>query len=56
MWSFPIAARVVKSWTLKNYKDSAGKPLELVNQTGASKVGFPFSFAFRGEANSPRRI
>lgn len=44
---FSNRGAVVKSWTLKNYKDSAGKPLELVNQIGASKVGFPFSFAFR---------
>lgn len=39
----------VKSWTLKNFKDSAGKPLELVNQKGAEKVGYPFSFTFRGK-------
>ncbi len=44
---FSNRGAVVTSWTLKNYKDSAGKSLELVNQTGAAKVGFPFSFAFR---------
>ena len=38
---------VVKSWTLKSYKDRAGKPLELVNQPGAQKDGYPFSFVFR---------
>jgi YidC/Oxa1 family membrane protein insertase len=40
---------IVKSWTLKNFKDSAGKPLELANQKGAGKVGYPFSFAFRAK-------
>jgi YidC/Oxa1 family membrane protein insertase len=48
---FSNRGAVVKSWTLKNYKDSVGKPLELVNQPGASKVGFPFSLDFRGEGN-----
>jgi YidC/Oxa1 family membrane protein insertase len=38
---------VVKSWTLKKYQDSAGKPLELVNQPGANKAGYPFSLYFR---------
>ncbi len=37
----------VKSWTLKKFKDSAGKPLELVNQKGTEKVGYAFSFTFR---------
>jgi YidC/Oxa1 family membrane protein insertase len=46
---FSNQGAVVKSWTLKNYKDSAGKPLELVNQIGDAKVGFPFSFDFRGQ-------
>jgi len=46
---FSNRGAVVKSWTLKNYRDSAGKPLELVNQTGAAKVGLPFSFTYRGK-------
>jgi len=50
---FSNRGAVVKSWTLKNYKDSAGKPLELVNQPGAEKVGFPFSLQFRGEGKQP---
>jgi YidC/Oxa1 family membrane protein insertase len=40
---------MVKSWTLKNFKDSAGKPLEVVNQKGAEKVSYPFSFTFRSK-------
>ena len=38
---------VVRSWTLKDYKDSAGKPLELVNTAAAPKAGYPLSIAFR---------
>jgi YidC/Oxa1 family membrane protein insertase len=44
---------VVQSWTLKNYKDANGKPLELVNQRGALKEGFPLSLQFRGQDSSP---
>ena len=38
---FSNRGATVKSWTLKKYKDSAGKPLELVNQKGDEKVGVP---------------
>lgn len=31
------------SWILKKYKDDAGKPLDLVNQKVAAKLGFPLS-------------
>jgi YidC/Oxa1 family membrane protein insertase len=44
---------VVQSWTLKGYHDAGGQPLELVNQRGALKVGFPLALQFRGEATSP---
>ena len=44
---FTNRGATVKSWTLKKFKDSAGKPLELLNQKGAEKVGYPFSFTFR---------
>ena len=40
---FTNRGATVKSWTLKKFKDSAGKPLELVNQKGDEKVGYPFS-------------
>jgi YidC/Oxa1 family membrane protein insertase len=43
---------VVKSWTLKKFTDSAGKPLELVNQKAADKVGYPFGFTFRDKQPS----
>ncbi|MES1256852.1 MAG: hypothetical protein ABUS51_00420, partial [Acidobacteriota bacterium] len=38
---FSNRGAVVKSWTLRNIKDSSGKPLELVNFRGAEKAGFP---------------
>ena len=44
---FSNRGAVVKSWTLKEFKDSKGKPLEVINQTGAAKAGYPFSFTFR---------
>lgn len=33
----------VKHWILKNYKDAAGNPLDLVHQEGAERFGPPFS-------------
>lgn len=33
----------VKSWILKKYTDSQGKPLDLVNQKAAAKFGYPLS-------------
>jgi YidC/Oxa1 family membrane protein insertase len=49
---FSNRGATVKSWTLKKFKDSVGKPLELVNQKGAEKVGYPFSLAFRDKQPS----
>jgi YidC/Oxa1 family membrane protein insertase len=41
---------VVRSWILKKYKDSAGKPLELVSAAGAKKTGYPFSLTYKDTA------
>jgi YidC/Oxa1 family membrane protein insertase len=41
---------VIKSWILKNYKDRAGHPLELVNVRALEKVPAPFAFSFKGQA------
>lgn len=38
---------VVRSWVLRKYKDSAGKPLELVNLASTKKVGYPFALQFK---------
>jgi len=38
----------VRSWTLKNYKDASGKPVELVNAAAAAKAGWAFSYVFPG--------
>ncbi|HEX5228781.1 MAG TPA: membrane protein insertase YidC [Bryobacteraceae bacterium] len=39
----------IRSWILKNYKDRAGKPLELVNAASYSKVAPPFSVVLRDD-------
>ncbi|HYO80419.1 MAG TPA: membrane protein insertase YidC [Bryobacteraceae bacterium] len=43
---------VVRSWTLKNYRDSAGRPLELVNTDAAQKTHYPFSLLYDGQQPS----
>jgi YidC/Oxa1 family membrane protein insertase len=40
---FSNRGAVVRSWTLKNYHDAAGKPLELA-QARATRLGWPLSF------------
>ncbi len=41
---------VVTSWTLKKYPNAAGKPLEVVNDAAAQKLGsYPFAFYFRSQ-------
>src|SRR6266581_5482812 len=40
---------VIQSWTLKKYKDSANKPLEVVNTAAAPVTGFPFSLGFKNQ-------
>ena len=52
---FSNEGAVIQSWTLKDkkYQDAAGKPLQLVNQRGAMKVGFPLALQFRGQPTSP---
>ncbi len=40
---FSNRGAVVRSWTLKNYHDAAGKPLELV-QARTTRLGWPLSF------------
>jgi YidC/Oxa1 family membrane protein insertase len=50
---FSNEGAVVQSWTLKGYHDAAGQPLELINQLGAMKAGFPLALQFRGQTTSP---
>jgi YidC/Oxa1 family membrane protein insertase len=47
---FSNQGAVVESWILKKYKDSKGKPLDLVNKPALSKVPAPFALAFRNQA------
>jgi YidC/Oxa1 family membrane protein insertase len=49
---FSNRGAVVRSWTLKSFKDANGKPLELVNIKGAERKGFPFSYVFRAQQPS----
>ena len=49
---FSNRGATVKSWTLKKFQDSNGKPLELVNQKGDEKVGRPFQLTFRDKQPS----
>ena len=44
---------VATSWVLKKFKDSKGKPLELVHLAGTTKVGYPFSIQRNGDEMKP---
>jgi YidC/Oxa1 family membrane protein insertase len=44
--TFSNRGGVVRSWILKKFKDSAGKPLELVHPGAASKVVLPMAVRF----------
>jgi YidC/Oxa1 family membrane protein insertase len=44
---FSNEGATVRSWTLKQYKDGNGKPLELINPTALDKVGNAFAYTFR---------
>ncbi len=54
---FSNQGAVVRSWILKHYKDTQGKPLELVNTKALSRVPAPFALAFRNQApaNDPNK-
>jgi YidC/Oxa1 family membrane protein insertase len=43
---FSNRGAVVKSWVLKDYVDTAGERLELVNQRAVETVGYPFSLDY----------
>ena len=44
---FTNRGAAVKSWTLRQFSDSHGNALELVNTKAASKTGLPFTVRFR---------
>ena len=45
---FTNRGALVKSWVLKKYQDSQGRPLELVNQAAkAAKINHPFAIRYR---------
>jgi YidC/Oxa1 family membrane protein insertase len=49
---FSNRGAVVRSWELKHYKDSTGKPLDLVNTLAAAKTGYPLSLVFENQKPS----
>ena len=49
---FSNRGAVVRSWSLKKFKDSNGKPLELINQSAIPKTGYPFALTFRDKKPS----
>ena len=50
--AFTNRGGVVKSWVLKKYRDSDGKPLEVVSTAHAGKTPAPLSIAFKDRAPS----
>lgn len=46
---FSNRGAVVRSWVLKEYKDGAGKPLDLVYQPALNRVSAPFAIAIKGQ-------
>ena len=44
---FTNRGAAVKSWTLRQFSDSHGNALELVNSKAAAKTGLPFTLRFR---------
>ncbi len=50
---FSNKGAVATSWILKKFKDSGGKPLQLVHQAGTAKVGYPFAIQLNGKDMNP---
>ena len=48
--TFSNRGAVVQRWVLKKFKDSRGKPVDLVNTRALAKVPAPFSVTFKGQA------
>ena len=51
--TFTNRGAVVKSWLLKGFQDSKGKPLDVVHQEGLSEFGAPFRLTRLGGAAIP---
>src|SRR4051794_30817413 len=56
--TFSNHGAVVRSWLLKDYKDSSGKPVELVNTQAAAKTDFPMALLFDAQkpATDPNQV
>ncbi len=55
---FSTKGGVVISWQLKKYKDTNGKPLELVQPNGSAVHGYPMGLAFTEKfpGNDPNKV
>ncbi len=55
---FSTRGGVVLSWQLKKYKDTNGKPLELVQPNGAAAHGYPMGLVFTEKfpGNDPNKV
>ncbi|MBM3810880.1 MAG: membrane protein insertase YidC [Acidimicrobiia bacterium] len=51
---FSNRGAVIKSWVLKNYQDSTGKPLELLNARAIGKTGYPFSIRLKNGSSAQK--
>ena len=49
---FSNQGAVVRSWELRQYRDGAGNPLELVNALAAAKTHYPFAVTFENQTPS----
>jgi YidC/Oxa1 family membrane protein insertase len=49
---FSNRGATVRNWVLKNYKDHAGRPLDLVYQPSLNRVPAPFSVSIKGQTPS----
>lgn len=50
--AFSNRGATIRSWVLKKYKDSNGKPVELVSLAGEKLTGRPFSYLYRNRKPS----
>jgi YidC/Oxa1 family membrane protein insertase len=50
--AFSNKGAVVRSWVLKQYEDSTGKPLELLNLNAVPKTGYAFQLALQDNSDA----
>src|SRR5580698_7415183 len=53
--TFSNRGAIAKSWILKEHKDNAGNPFDVINQTVAAQLGYPLSL-FTYDKELERRL